>query len=223
MAETAKLVRPKKVRPSKKKLHEKKTEFITLLGFVVGMASWGYSVIAQEPNIGLGLSLFALCGLLIFIAVFRLFAWRWIGGTVWGAVCLGGFWAFAHYVVIKPLRGKEFKQLLVEGYQVVSECQVIPGEQQTPIWLRDQEERWRARVGAAVDGKLDYRYSQMWHEAIVYGLAKDENINGYRCAQMSVSMRALEQVIALKYDPSLPHQKYTGPMYVFQGQAQGAK
>ena len=223
MPETEKLVRPKKERPSKKKDQERRSEILTLIGFSLAMGSWGYSVLAPEPNIAFGMSLFALCGFFIFLAVIRLFDLGRKGGAVWGVLCLCVFWAFAHYVVIKPLRGKEFKQLLVEGYQVVSECQVIPGDQQTPTWLRDQEERWRSRVGAAVDGKLDYRYSQMWHEAIVYGLAKDENTNGYRCAQMSVSMRVLEQVIAMKYDPLLPHQKYTGPMYVFQGQAQGAK
>lgn len=170
-------------------------------------------MIAPEPNIALGCTLLGLAVLLIFVAMCRMFQLKKFAKYIAAVVYFGIAFGFGYFVLFKPLRGKEFKTLLVAGYQIVSECQVIPANTQTPDWLHDQEERWRGKVTEAVDEKLDYRSAQLWHGAIVYGLVTDKDTNGYRCSQMAVSTDALEQIIAKKYDPSLPHKQYSGPVY----------
>src|ERR1700740_3143010 len=84
------------------------------------------------------------------------------------------FGAFDWYVVIKPQKGKEFKNLLVDGYHITSECEGIPGTSEMPDWMRDQSTKWQATAEQTISEKLDYKDLQMWRDTIIIGLVADK-------------------------------------------------
>jgi hypothetical protein len=191
-------------------------DFLGLAGFALGLASWGWSVLAPSSSASFGsiLLFFALVAMAFAIRrIWSLKAPAFVGVLI---VALLGFATFDWYIVIKPQRGKPFQALLVEGYHLTTECGGIPARQQMPPWMRDELKSWQTRSEQLIDTKLPTRDSQLWHGAIVIGLISDENTVAYQCTALAIKVAALETIVSTEYDPTLKHQPYNGPTYWFE-------
>ena len=195
---------------------ERYGEFLTLIGFACSLASWGWSVIAPNSSAIFG-------SILLFVAVFAIVAAlrrMWSLGKL-SSVCVAivaalGLVTFDWYIVLKPQRGKPFQALLVQGYNLTSECRSLAGKQQMPVWMRDESKTWQAQVEQLVSDKLAAKESQLWQGAIIIGRVTDENTVAYQCTWLANKVAALETIISTEYDPSLKHQDYNGPTYWFE-------
>jgi hypothetical protein len=203
----------RKERDEAKRRQQKWNEVYTLVGLALALGSWGYSVISPEPNFWLGLLLLALALTAGAIGTCKVFDLRKAGAALVILFTLVGFAFFAWYVIIRPQRGKQFKELLVTGYHLTDECGSRTAKEPLPTWLRDQSMAWRGQVEQLVAEKLDYKYLQSWRGAVIVGLVSDTNMTAYQCTLLSVKVEALETIIAENYDPRLKHQTYEGPLY----------
>lgn len=190
-------------------------EFLNLVGLCLALGSWGYSVISPEPNYWLGSALLFGSFLAMALAACRALSLRRIGSAAVILIVMAGFAWFDWHVVVKPQRGKPFKDLLVQGYNIRGECMGLAGANQMPTWMRDQSKEWQAQVGQLVGAKLDYKNLQLWEGAIIVGRVKDENSVGYQCTWLSNKVSALETIISNTFDPRLQHTDYHGPTYWF--------
>jgi hypothetical protein len=204
---------PSSISPTK---HEKRNDVLALLGFAVGMGSWGWSVIAPESSVVFGSMLLFLAISCAALALVRMWSLRWIPATAIAIVMLLGFGVFDWYVVIKPQRGKAFKDLLTEGYHINSECGGLAGTASMPTWMRDQSKEWQAKTEQLISQKLDYKYSKLWNDSVLYGWVSDENTVSYQCTWLAGKVGALETVISSAYDKNLKHRDYNGPIYYFE-------
>lgn len=192
---------------------EKFNEGLTLISFACTVGSWGWSVVAPDSSVWFGSILLLVAVLLLLIAVFRVWRIGKLAGSTLAIAVLGLFGFFDWHVVIKPQRGKPFKELLVSGYHIMNDCGTRSATEPLPIWMRDQSKSWQAQVEQLVSQKLDYKYLQMWQGSGVLGLVSDENMTAYQCTLLSVKVSALETIIAENYDPALKHEDYEGPLY----------
>jgi hypothetical protein len=131
-------------------------------------------------------------------------------------VLLGGcLWVFAIKVVVNPTVKRTMLDQLQVGYGLREECGSRTFYDQTPTWMRDSQERWKASVIAALGEAGHADDLQEWSNSQLVGLASDGNLNGFRCTEMAVKVAALEDIIAKHYDLSLKRNPYSGPVYVF--------
>jgi hypothetical protein len=195
---------------------EKFNEGLTLISFACTVGSWGWSVVAPDSSVWFGSILLLVAVLLLLIAVFRVWRIGKLVGSTLAIAVLGLFGFFDWHVVIKPQRGKPFKELLVSGYHMMNDCGTRSAKDPMPTWLRDQSKGWQAQVAQLISQKLDYKYIQMWQGSGVLGLVSDENMTAYQCTVLSVKVGALETIIAENYDPALKHEDYDGPLYWFE-------
>jgi len=188
-------------------------EFLGLISFAFTVASWGWTVVAPDSSIWFGSCLLFVGVLATLAAIFRIWPTGKLLRLIMVLVTLSCFVAFDWFVVIKPQRGKPFKELLVEGYHISSECSGIPAHSEMPEWMRNQSLDWQTRATDLVGQKLGYKDIQLWRGAVVVGLAKDTNMTAYQCTSLAVKISALETLIAAHYDSKLRHQDYNGPVY----------
>lgn len=203
-------------RGAERRRQQKGNEVYTLVGLGLTFASWGYSVIAPEPNVYLGSGLLAAAFVLVGIGVCRVFELRGFGTAVVIVAMLSVFAVFDGYVLIAPQRGRQFKELLVDGYHLTDECGSRTASEPLPAWLHDKSTGWQTRVEQLIAQKLDYKNLQKWRGAAVVGLVSDSNLSAYRCTVLAVKVEALEDIISENYDPKLKHQPYEGPLYWFE-------
>jgi hypothetical protein len=200
---------------------EKFTDAFGLLSFACTVGSWGWSVIAPESSVFFGSVLLLIAVGSGLVAAYRI----WHPRTLWAvAIALAvivSFGTFDWFIVIQPQRGKPFKDLLVNGYHLSSECGSIPAKSQMPTWMRDQSKEWQARTEQLISQKLNYKYTQLWQGAIIVGLVKDENTVAYQCTWLANKVGALETIISENYDPELRHRDYKGPIYWFEAGPDG--
>jgi hypothetical protein len=194
---------------------KRRSELLNFASFGLGCASWGWSVIAPDSSAVFG-SVLLLAAVVFFLMGLQRV---WTVGKVWFAlICvafIAGYGVFDWYVVVKPQRGKPFKELLVEGYHLTNECQTVPGKTQMPDWMRDQSKEWQARVQQLISEKLSANDAQTWQGAIILGRVSDEKLNSYQCTWLANKVGALETIVAANYDPKLKHRDYNGPTYWF--------
>jgi hypothetical protein len=190
-------------------------ELLNLASFALGLASWGWTVVAPESSATFGSALLFLAVVFALIGVLRIWPFGKILFALLASVLVVGFGAFDWYVVIKPQRGKPFRELLLEGYHLTNECEAIPAKTETPSWIRDQSTGWQARTQAMIFDKLNPEDIQVWKDSIIIGRVKDTNLNAYQCLWLANKVSALETIIAEKYDPKLKHRDYKGPTYWF--------
>jgi hypothetical protein len=185
------------------------------MGIALGLASWGWTVIAPESSRVLGSVLLLLAAISFLAGVVRTWHLRKFLATVVTIVVITCFVAFDWYIVIKPQRGKPFQALLVEGYHLTNECEIVPARTEMPAWMRDQSTEWQARTQALIFDKLKPEDIQLWKGATIIGSVKDVRLNAYQCLWLANKVGALETIIAGEYDPSLKHRDYNGPTYWF--------
>jgi len=192
---------------------EKFNEGLTLVSFACTVGSWGWSVVAPESSVWFGSILLLVAVLLLLVAVFRVWRIGRLVGSALSIAVLALFGVFDWHVVVKPQRGKPFKELLVSGYHLTNECGTRSAKDPMPTWMRDQSKGWQAQVEQLISQKLDYKYLQMWQGSNIVGLVSDDNVTAYQCTLLSVKVGTLETIIAENYDPALKHQEYDGPLY----------
>ncbi len=191
------------------------SEVLNLVGLCLALGSWGYSVISPEPNYWLGSTLLLGSFLAMALAACRALELRKSGAAVVTLLVMFVFVLFDWRIVVKPQRGKAFKELLVKGYNIRSECEGLVGASPEPAWMRDQSKEWQAQVGQLISEKLDYKDSQTWHGAIIVGRVADESTVAYQCTWLTNKVTALETIIATNFDSKLQHSGYNGPTYWF--------
>jgi hypothetical protein len=128
-------------------------------------------------------------------------------------VVLVAFVLFDWTVVVKPQRGKPFRDLLVEGYHLTNGRESIPADTQMPTWMRDQSKEWQARTQELIGERLKPADAQTWQKAIVIGTVDDETVNGYQCVWPSNKVAALETIIARDFDSKVMHSDDVGSIY----------
>jgi hypothetical protein len=192
---------------------EKFNELLGLIGFAGTVASWGWSVIAPESSVWFGSLLLFTAVASISLAVFRMLEPRKLLAATSALLLLCSFVAVDWLLLIKPQRGKPFKELLASGYHLTDECGNHPAREPMPTWMRDESKAWQAQVQQLVMEKLDPKDLQIWRGAVVMGLVTDENMTAYQCMWLSEKVAALETIINAHYDPGLRHQEYQGPLY----------
>ncbi len=225
MAETRKQRRERERREEKTALElanrsraESKTRFsevLSLISFAFTLASWGWSVIAPDSSAIFGSVLLFIAVGTMLLAIIRLWALKKLVSASLTVVALLGFLIFDWYVVIKPQRGKPFQALLMHGYYLTGECGNLHGDQQMPIWLRDESKAWQGQVEQLISEKTPVRDMQLWQSALVVGRVTDENVVSYQCMWLANKVGALETIVSNDYDPTLKHRKYVGPIYWF--------
>jgi hypothetical protein len=185
------------------------------LSFALTAASWGWAVIAPDSSAIFGSVLLVLGFVFALIALFKVWSVRAVFRIVITVAMICSFVAFDWYIVIKPQKGKAFKDLLVAGYHIENGCESVPAKAPMPQWLRDQSKEWQATVGQRIADKLDAKDLQLWRDAGVLGRVQDDNVNAYQCLSLATKIRALETLISTHYDPGLKHEDYNGPIYWF--------
>jgi len=183
------------------------------MGVALAFASWGWTVIAPDSSAVFGSLLLFAAVLLVLVGIHRV----WTRGRIlfWLAVSVSivGFGVFDWLIVVKPQRGKPFRDLLVEGYHLTNECEAIPGDTQMPTWMRDQSKGWQSRVQQLIGARLSSADAQIWQQAIVIGTISDENTNAYQCLWLGTKVAALETIVAAEFEPSLKHRDRVGATY----------
>jgi hypothetical protein len=197
-------------------LKERFNEVLALVGFALGLASWGWSVIAPNSSAIFGSILFFLAVVATLAAVRRMWSLGKPALALITIVAILGFITFDWYIIIKPQRGKPFQALLVHGYHLTSECGSLTGTQQMPTWMRDESKEWQAQAEQLITEKLAAKDSQLWQGAIIYGRVTDENTVAYQCTWLANKVGALETIVSTEYDPRLKHRDYNGPTYWFE-------
>jgi len=172
-------------------------------------------VISPEPNYWFGSLLLFGCFLAMALAACRALELRKGKSAAVIVLVMVGFAFFDWHVVVRPQKGKQFKELLVQGYNIRGECMGLTGKSQMPTWMRDQSKEWQAQVKQLVSSKLDYKDLQLWEGAIIVGRVADENTTAYQCTWLTNKVGALETIIATNFDSKLPHSDYSGPTYWF--------
>lgn len=195
---------------------ERFSEVLALVGFALGLASWGWSVIAPNSSAIFGSILFFLAVVAMVAAIRRMWSLGKPALALVAIVAMVGFITFDWYIIIKPQRGKPFQALLVHGYHLTSECGSLTGTQQMPTWMRDESKEWQAQAEQLITEKLAAKDSQLWQGAVIYGRVTDENTVAYQCTWLANKVGALETIISAEYDPSLKHRDYNGPTYWFE-------
>lgn len=194
---------------------QKRDAVYTLLGWALGLASWGYTVISPEPNFLGGSALLAGAAVLLAAATRRAFELRKGASVVVILLFIAGFSVFDYKVLWEPHRDKQIKALLAQGYHLVDDCSQLPYHEQMPTWRQNEQERWIGAVTSFIETRLDVVFVQSWSKAIVLGNVRDKDENGYRCSVMAVKVQALETIIADAYNVKIQHREYVGPRYVF--------
>ncbi len=194
---------------------ERSKDVLALVGFACTLASWGWSAVPNASPI-FGSILLFIAAIAIAFAVRRRWSLGKLAFTCVACLAIVGFVAFDWHVVIKPQRGKPFKELLAHGYHLTSECGQLPAKQQMPSWMRDEAKGWQAQVEQLVLEKLQTKDIQRWRDAIIYGRVTDENTVAYQCMWLANKVGALETIVSTEYDPDLKHQDYNGPTYWFE-------
>ena len=192
---------------------EKFNELLGLIGFAGTVASWGWTVISPESSVWFGSLLLFMAVAAMSLAVFRMLVPRKILAAISVLLLFCSFVAVDWFLLIKPQRGKPFKELLAAGYHLTDECGNHPAREPMPTWMRDESKGWQAQVQQLVMEKLDPKDLQTWRGAIVVGLVTDENMTAYQCMWLNEKVAALETIINAHYDPGLRHQEYQGPLY----------
>lgn len=165
-----------------KQRKERWSEFLNFVGLCLALGSWGYSVISPEPNYWLGSALLFGCFLAMALAARRVLELRKLGSVGVIVLVMSVFTWFDWHVVVKPQKGKAFKELLVQGYNIRGECRAGPtATSPMPTWMRDQSKEWQAQVRQLVSDKLDYKDLQLWEGAVIVGRVADENTVAYQC------------------------------------------
>jgi hypothetical protein len=200
---------------------ERFNDLLGLASLAFTVAAWGWTALAPDSSIWFGSGLLLLSVAIAFLAVQRVWRPKRLFAACLVLVGLLIFSVFDYFIVIKPQRGKPFKDLLVQGYHISSQCGSLPAHAPMPTWMRDQSKAWQAQVEQAVSEKLDYKYSQAWQSAIIIGLVTDENTVSYQCTWLANKVGALETIISKAYDPTLKHRDYEGPVYWFQAGPDG--
>jgi len=197
-----------------KKLPEKKSDIISLAGLLLGLGSWGYSVLTPEPQIWLGMLLLSGAFLCLAALLIHILDFRWKGGVVIVILVGCAFWLYTRKIVITPVYKKQLLAALQEGYGLRDECGSRKYDDETPRFMEDSEERWMSRTQTILEqtGKADDL--QMWHESELVGLAVHSNLIGFRCTRMAIKTSALETIISRHYDHTIKGQEYNGPVYV---------
>ena len=165
---------------------------VNLLGWALALASWGYSVIAPEPNFLIGTSLLGLALLLVGLATSLAFEMKRFGTAVVVVMFLCAFAVFDYKVLFVPQRGKEATALLTQGYHIVDECSMRPYHDDDPAWMTDEQQKWVGAVGGFVETKMAIEYQQIWAGAKFVGLVSDKDMNGFRCTDMSALGKCYE-------------------------------
>lgn len=188
-------------------------QVLSLVSFAFTAASWGWAAVAPESSVSFGSALFFLAVVSLLIAILRMWRLpRWSSILIVVTV-LVGYGLFDWYIIMRPQRGKEFKALLIEGYNIDGECSEIPGKAEMPEWMRDQSKEWQAKAQQLIAEKLDYKDLQLWNNTAVLGRVADINLNAYQCLWTGVKVGALETIVAAHYDAALKHRDYNGPTY----------
>ncbi|MFI5110777.1 MAG: hypothetical protein ACHP78_18300 [Terriglobales bacterium] len=200
---------------------EKFQDFFALVGIGGTFAAWGWSAVAPNSSVVFGSILLLIAVLAVWAAVRRMFESGRFASIATFLILMAGFAAFDYFVVVKPRRERPLKNLLVRGYQISSECQVLPHNDQMPLWMRDQSKTWQTQAEQMIAQDLGYKYSQIWNRAVIYGLVSDENTAGYQCLWLSNKVGALETIIAQAYDPTLQHRAAEKPIHWFEAGADG--
>jgi len=211
-----KTVKPTAPKPEKQPDSEsaqRRNDLFNLISVALGCASWGWTVIAPESSVVFGSALLFLAVTVGLLGLWRVWTARriWYGATVLIAIII--FAAFDWFIVVKPQRGKPYRDLLVEGYHLVNECQAIPADEEMPAWIRDQSKSWQSRVQQRIEEKLSGTDAQTWQSAIVVGTVPDERKNGYQCLWLSNKVAALEKIISANFESSLKHRDQIAPTF----------
>jgi hypothetical protein len=188
---------------------------LSLVSFAFTAASWGWAVVLPQSSVWVGSVLFFLAVVSLLAALLRMWPLPKLVSGVIVVLSLCGFAAFDWYIVIRPQRGRDFGEVLVGGYNLLSECSQIPAKEDMPEWMREQSKKWQGRAEELIIDKLNYKDFQVWGGAVIYGRVDDTHMNSYQCLWLANKVSALETVIATNYDPSLKHRDYTGPTYWF--------
>jgi hypothetical protein len=192
---------------------QRRNDLLALLGVSLGCASWGWTVLAPDSSVVFGsLLLFAAVGTFLF-GLWRVWTVRRVWFVATALLAVIGFTAFDWFVVVRPQRGKPFRELLVEGYHLTNECQSIPANQEMPSWIRDQSKAWQSRVQQLVEEKLTAAEAQTWQSAMVIGTVNDEKLNGYQCLWLGNKVSALEKIVATNFQASLKHREQIAPTF----------
>jgi hypothetical protein len=197
------------------RIKAKRNDIFALVGLLAAFGSWGYTALNPQPSLLCGLSLIALAALCAALVIIHILEFGLLGRILTLAItgiCLS---IFAKYVVVTPALKREFVTGLQAGYNLRDECGNRGYYEQTPSWMRDAQERWKATVLGLVQRGGHSDDIQLWSNSQLVGLAKDSNYNGFRCTEMAVKTAALETIVSRHYDPTIKQNPYTGPVYVF--------
>jgi hypothetical protein len=192
---------------------QRRNELLSLVGISLTFLSWGSTFLPWQTSSWLGSGLLCAAAISLVLGLWRV----WGFGRIWFAlpaltvavatITLGWFG------IVKPQRGKPFRDSLVEGYHLTNECESIPGNTEMPTWMRDQSKGWQSRVGQLIAEHLSATDAQEWEKAIVIGTVKDENTNAYQCLWLGNKVAALETIVATEFEPKLKHRDSVGPTY----------
>src|SRR5271154_734541 len=196
--------------------NERFDSVLALVSVACTLASWGWSVVAPNTSAIFASILFLIAIIAMLFAVRRMWPLGQRASFWIAAVALLGFISFDWYIVIKPQRGKPFQALFVHGYHLTSECGSLTGNQQMPVWMRDESREWQAKVEQLIADKLAATYSQLWQGAVIVGRVSDEGTIAYQCTWLANKVGALETIVSSEYDSSLRHRDYNGPTYWFE-------
>jgi hypothetical protein len=212
-AKTVKLTASESGRQATSESAQRRNDLFNLIGFALGCASWGWTVLAPESSTVFGSVLLFLAVMVGLLGIWRVWAGRkiWYGVVV--LIAIASFVAFDWFIVVKPQRGKPYRDLLVEGYHLVNECQTIPANDEMPAWIRDQSKSWQSRVQQRIEEKLSGTDAQTWQSAIVVGTIADERMNGYQCLWLSNKVAALEKIVSANFEASLKHRDQIAPTF----------
>ena len=197
------------------RIKAKKNDVVALTGLLCSFGSWGYTALNPQPQLALGLILIGaafLCFAILVAHVLDFRRWRLLAIFLPVAV---GFWVYAKKVVITPTHKRQMLAELQVGYGLRGECGSRTYYDQTPAWMRDAQERWKASVASLLGEAGRPDDLQEWSNSQLVGLVSDSNLNGFRCTEMAIKVGALEEIIAKHYDPTIKPNPYTGPVYVF--------
>jgi hypothetical protein len=192
---------------------ERRNELLHLIGISLGLASWGYTILVPESGYKSGTVLLFASVVVILFGIWRVWRYSRIWFSTVVLVVMTGFVAFDWFVIIRPERGKPFRDLLVEGYHLTNECQSIPANEEMPSWIRDQSKEWQSRVQQLIGERLSATDAQTWQNAMVIGTVNDERTNGYQCLWLGNKVSALEKIVATNFQASLQHREQITPTF----------
>jgi hypothetical protein len=205
-----------------KKLPVKKNDIVSLVGLLLGLGSWGYSVLSPEPQLWFGMLLLSGAFVCLAVLLIHIFNFRWKGGVIVLILVGGVFWVYTRGIIVAPAYKRELLTLLREGYGLRDECGSRQYYDEAPRYIGDSEERWMARAQTTLEQTRKVDDLQLWEQSELVGLVSDSNIIGFRCTRMAIKTAALETIISRHYDPTIKPNPYNGPVYILDPQ-HGAK